>query len=65
MHQVPVDTNRKTITAQGGVTWKDVDEAGAAHGLETVGGTVNHNGRWKVDFGRWIWLVERAIRVDN
>ena len=27
MNQVTVDTERKTITAQGGATWKEVDEA--------------------------------------
>ncbi|KAJ5498755.1 FAD linked oxidase N-terminal [Penicillium expansum] len=32
MNQVTVDIEQKTITTQGGATWKEVDEAGAAHG---------------------------------
>lgn len=44
MMNVSVDVSSKTVTAQGGATWKEVDEAGAAHGLSTIGGTLNHTG---------------------
>lgn len=42
MNKVTVDRSSKTITAQGGATWKEVVDGGAIHGLVTVGGTVNH-----------------------
>lgn len=44
MRTVIVDPGAKTITAEGGCTWEDVDNAAAVHGLATVGGTVNHTG---------------------
>ena len=44
MRGVRVNTAKKTIEVGGGATWKDVDDAGAAHGLAAVGGTVNHTG---------------------
>jgi FAD/FMN-containing dehydrogenase len=44
MRNVEVNTANKTVKAQGGCIWKDVDEAAAEHGLAMVGGTVNHTG---------------------
>lgn len=44
MNSVSVDPAAKTVTVGGGATWKEVDEAAAAHGLAAVGGTVNHTG---------------------
>ena len=44
MRNVKVDVDTKTVNAQGGCIWKDVDEAAADHGLAMVGGTVNHTG---------------------
>jgi FAD/FMN-containing dehydrogenase len=44
MRNVEVDTATKTVKAQGGCIWKNVDEAAAEHGLAIVGGTVNHTG---------------------
>jgi FAD/FMN-containing dehydrogenase len=38
MRKVIVDSERKTITAQGGCIWQDVDEAAAKYGLATPGG---------------------------
>ena len=38
MRKVTVDQQNKTITAQGGATWEDVDVAAAKYGLATVGG---------------------------
>lgn len=67
MNQVTVDTERKTITAQGGATWKEVDEAGAAHGLAAVGGTVNHTGVGGLTLGGgYGWLSgEYGLTIDN
>lgn len=44
MRQVSVDAEKKTITAQGGCIWENVDIEAAKYGLATVGGTVNHTG---------------------
>ncbi|KAJ5115508.1 FAD-binding type 2 [Penicillium alfredii] len=67
MNQVMVDVPHKTITAQGGATWKEVDEAGAAHGLATVGGTVNHTGVGGLTLGGgYGWLSgQYGLTVDN
>ncbi|KAJ5688526.1 Xylooligosaccharide oxidase [Penicillium macrosclerotiorum] len=67
MKQVSVDSTRKTITAQGGATWKEVDEAGAARGLATVGGTVNHTGVGGLTLGGgYGWLSgQYGLTIDN
>ncbi|KAJ6050812.1 hypothetical protein N7460_001346 [Penicillium canescens] len=67
MKQVTVNTTRKNITAQGGATWKEVDEAGAAHGLAAVGGTVNHTGVGGLTLGGgYGWLSgQYGLTIDN
>lgn len=67
MKRVSVDSSSKTITAQGGATWKEVDEAGAAHGLATVGGTVNHTGVGGLTLGGgYGWLSgQYGLTIDN
>ncbi|KAF2467249.1 FAD-binding domain-containing protein [Lindgomyces ingoldianus] len=42
MRKVAVDPKAKTIRAEGGTIWEDVDMEAAKFGLATVGGTVNH-----------------------
>ena len=44
MRKVTVDEEKKTIRAEGGCIWEDVDVEAAKFGLATVGGTVNHTG---------------------
>jgi FAD/FMN-containing dehydrogenase len=44
MRKVTVDPEVKTVTAEGGCIWENVDVEAAKHGLATVGGTVNHTG---------------------
>ncbi len=44
MRKVAVDLETKTIRAEGGCLWVDVDEEAAKYGLATPGGTVNHTG---------------------
>jgi FAD/FMN-containing dehydrogenase len=44
MRNVTVDPEAKTIRAEGGALWEDVDVEAAKYGLATVGGTVNHTG---------------------
>jgi len=40
MRKVTVDVEKKTITAQGGAIWEDVDVEAAKYGLATPGGMV-------------------------
>lgn len=67
MRSVKVDVSTKTITAQGGAHWKDVDEAAGAHGLATVGGTVNHTGIGGLTLGGgYGWLSGKyGLVIDN
>jgi FAD/FMN-containing dehydrogenase len=44
MRKVTVDSEAKTIKAEGGALWEDVDVEAAKYELATVGGTVNHTG---------------------
>jgi FAD/FMN-containing dehydrogenase len=44
MRHVTVDPDAKTIKAEGGALWEDVDVEAAKYDLATVGGTVNHTG---------------------
>lgn len=44
MRKVTVEPEAKTIKAEGGTIWEDVDVEAARYGLATVGGTVNHTG---------------------
>ncbi|HKG65783.1 MAG TPA: FAD-dependent oxidoreductase, partial [Solirubrobacteraceae bacterium] len=44
MKHVAVDPARATITAQGGVTWGELNDAAGAHGLATTGGVVSTTG---------------------
>ncbi len=67
MRAVSVDESAKTIIAQGGALWEDVDNAAAAKGLATVGGTVNHTGIGGLTLGGGFgWLSGRfGSTVDN
>lgn len=67
MNKVTVDRSSKTITAQGGATWKEVDDGGAIHGLVTVGGTVNHTGVGGLTLGAgYGWLSGQfGLTIDN
>ncbi|KAF3481869.1 uncharacterized protein GIQ15_04628 [Arthroderma uncinatum] len=67
MRKVTVDEEHKTITAQGGCLWADVDEAGGKHGLATVGGTVNHTGVGGLTLGGGYGLLtpKYGLVVDN
>jgi FAD/FMN-containing dehydrogenase len=44
MRKVEIDVEGKTIRAEGGCRWVDVDVEAAKYGLVTVGGTVNDTG---------------------
>ncbi|KAL1952589.1 hypothetical protein VTO42DRAFT_4714 [Malbranchea cinnamomea] len=67
MRKVTVDKEKKTITAQGGALWADVDTAAAEHALATVGGTVNHTGIGGLTLGGgYGWLSPKyGLTIDN
>lgn len=67
MRAVSVDPVSKTIRAQGGCLWADVDVAAYEHGLATVGGTVNHTGIGGLTLGGgYGWLSgEYGLVIDN
>ncbi|EOD45898.1 putative 6-hydroxy-d-nicotine oxidase protein [Neofusicoccum parvum UCRNP2] len=67
MRAVAVDPAARTITAQGGCIWRDVDEAAGAHGLATVGGTVNHTGIGGLTLGGGYGFLSglHGLAVDN
>ncbi|KAL2864044.1 FAD-binding oxidoreductase [Aspergillus lucknowensis] len=67
LNSATVNPSTKTITVGGGATWKDVDDALAAHGLAAVGGTVNHTGVGGLTLGGgYGWLSgEHGLTIDN
>ncbi|KAL8869525.1 MAG: hypothetical protein Q9174_004210 [Haloplaca sp. 1 TL-2023] len=67
MRGVEVDPESKAVTAQGGCLWVDVDEALGAHGLATVGGTINHTGIGGLTLGGgYGWLSgQHGLTIDN
>jgi hypothetical protein len=67
MRKVTVDVENRTVTAEGGCVWADVDAATTAHGLATVAGTVNHTGIGGLSLGGGFgWLTSRyGLVVDN
>jgi FAD/FMN-containing dehydrogenase len=60
LRKVIVDTNAKTVTAQGGALWSDVDKAAEEHGLAVVGGTVNTTGVGGLTLGKMTLCVPRS-----
>lgn len=67
MRNVTVDYVNKTIKAEGGTIWEDVDYAAAKYGLATVGGTVNHTGVGGLTLGGgYGWLTGKyGLTIDN
>jgi FAD/FMN-containing dehydrogenase len=67
MNGVRVDPNRRTVTAQGGSLWSDVDAETQAVGLAVTGGLVSTTGIAGFALGGGIgWLVRRCgLTSDN
>ncbi|KAF2703998.1 FAD-binding domain-containing protein [Pleomassaria siparia CBS 279.74] len=67
MRNVTVDAEARTITAEGGTIWEDVDVEAAKFGLATVGGTVNHTGVGGLTLGGgYGYLSGRyGLTIDN
>ncbi len=67
MNGIRVDPNRRTIVAQAGCVWRDVDAEAQAFGLAVTGGLVSTTGIAGFTLGGGIgWLVRRCgLTCDN
>ena len=64
---ITVDPVKRTARAEGGVLWREFDEATQAHGLATTGGTVSNTGIGGLTLGGGLgWLMGlHGASVDN
>ncbi|MBW3575246.1 MAG: FAD-binding oxidoreductase [Actinobacteria bacterium] len=67
MKGIHVDPDRATIRAQSGVVWRELDRAGAVHGLATPGGVVSSTGIAGLTLGGGIGYLARGcgLSCDN
>jgi FAD/FMN-containing dehydrogenase len=67
MKAISVDPERATATAQGGVTWAELNEAAAEHGLAVTGGAVSSTGIAGLTLGGGLgWLMAKyGLAADN
>jgi FAD/FMN-containing dehydrogenase len=67
MKTITVDPEREVATAQGGVTWNELNEAAAGHGLAVTGGAVSTTGIAGYTLGGGLgWLMGKyGLACDN
>jgi FAD/FMN-containing dehydrogenase len=67
MKGIRVDPDARTVWAQGGVLWRDLDHETQALGLATTGGTVSNTGIAGLTLGGGLgWLMgKHGLSVDN
>jgi FAD/FMN-containing dehydrogenase len=67
MKDTDVDAEARTITAGGGVTWGELNQAADIHGLATTGGVVSTTGIAGLTLGGGVgWLMGRyGLAIDN
>jgi FAD/FMN-containing dehydrogenase len=67
MKGIRVDPDARTVSAQGGVLWRDLDHETQACGLATTGGTVSNTGITGLTLGGGLgWLMgKHGLTVDN
>jgi FAD/FMN-containing dehydrogenase len=67
MKGIRADPVRRTIWAQGGVTWRELNRAAASHGLATTGGVVSTTGIAGLTLGGGEgWLMGKyGLTIDN
>lgn len=64
---IRVDARARTAGVEGGVVWREFDEATQVHGLATTGGTVSNTGVAGLTLGGGLgWLMgKHGLAVDN
>ena len=67
MKKITVDRRQGTATAQGGVTWNELNEAAARHGLAVTGGAISTTGIAGYTLGGGLgWLLGKyGLACDN
>jgi FAD/FMN-containing dehydrogenase len=67
MKGIHIDSNRKTVRAQGGVTWAELNRETQLHGLAVTGGVVSTTGIGGLTLGGGLgWLMSKyALALDN
>ena len=67
MRGIHVDPDARTVRAEGGVTWSELNDAAATHGLATTGGVVSSTGVAGLTLGGGLgWLMSvHGLAVDN
>ena len=67
MRGIEVNPAEKTVTAQGGATWAELNEAAAEHGLAVTGGAVSSTGVAGYTLGGGLgWLMAKyGLASDN
>ena len=67
MKGIQVDTDNRTVRAEAGVLWSELDAATQQHGLATTGGTVSHTGIAGLTLGGGLgWLMSKhGLTCDN
>ena len=67
MKEVDVDPDAKTVRAQGGVLWDELNAAAAEHGLATTGGAISTTGIAGLTLGGGLgWLMAKyGLAADN
>lgn len=67
MKGIDVDPDAQTVSAGGGVTWTELNDAAAAHGLAVTGGAISTTGIAGLTLGGGLgWLMARyGLAADN
>jgi hypothetical protein len=67
MKGIQVDATNRTVRAEAGVLWSELDAATQHHGLATTGGTVSHTGIAGLTLGGGLgWLMgKHGLTCDN
>lgn len=67
MRAVAINTEKKTVTVEGGVLWADVDTAAEKYDLACIGGTVNHTGVGGLTLGGGLGFLAGKVGlvIDN
>jgi FAD/FMN-containing dehydrogenase len=67
MKGIRVDPDARTVRAQGGVLWRELDHETQAFGLATTGGTVSNTGIVGLTLGGGLgWLMgKHGLAIDN